>query len=78
MMCPESIPTVSIVPRCPSDAMEWKLAAERKKCDVLGKIQNCTEEDKFMYHCVLNRDATMLLEVCAPMHYMSGTCSIYV
>ncbi|XP_052711593.1 uncharacterized protein LOC128185925 isoform X1 [Crassostrea angulata] len=75
MMCPESIPTVSIVPRCPSDAMEWKLAAERKKCDVLGKIQNCTEEDKFMYHCVLNRDATMLLEVCAPMHYMSGYCA---
>ncbi|XP_034334941.2 uncharacterized protein [Magallana gigas] len=75
MMCPESIPTVSIVPRCPSNAMEWKLAAEKKKCDVLGKIQNCTEDDKFMYHCVLNRDATMLLEVCAPMHYMSGYCA---
>lgn len=55
--------------------MEWKSAAERKKCDVLGKIQNCTEADKFMYHCVLNKDATMLLEVCAPMYYMSGYCA---
>lgn len=74
-MCPESIPTVSIVSRCPENANEWKRAAERKKCEDLGKVQSCTEAEKFMYHCVLNREATMLLEVCAPMYYMPGYCA---
>uniref|UniRef100_A0A8W8JIS8 Uncharacterized protein n=2 Tax=Magallana gigas TaxID=29159 RepID=A0A8W8JIS8_MAGGI len=74
-MCPESIPTVSIVSRCPSNAMEWKSAAEKKKCNFLGKIQNCTEAENFVYHCVLNEDTTELLELCAPVWFMAGYCA---
>lgn len=74
-MCPESIPTVSIVSRCPSNAMEWKSASERKKCDFLGKIQNCTQAENFVYHCVLNKDTTELLELCAPLWFMAGYCA---
>lgn len=71
-MCPESIPTVSIVNRCPSSATEWVSAAKRKSCNDLGQLQSCTKADDFVYHCVLNKDATMLLEVCAPTYLMSG------
>lgn len=70
-MCPESIPTVSIVNRCPANATDWVSAAKRKSCD---HLQKCTASDDFVYHCVLNTDATMLLEVCAPTHKMSGHC----
>lgn len=71
-MCPESIPTVSIVNRCPTNATEWVSAAKRKSCYDLGQFQRCTKADDFVYHCVLNKDATMLLEVCAPTHLMPG------
>lgn len=74
-MCPESIPTVSNVSRCPANAMEWKSAAERKKCDFLGKIQNCTQAENFVYHCVLNKDTTELVELCAPVWFMAGYCA---
>lgn len=74
-MCPESIPTVSIVNRCPSNATEWVSAAKRKSCKDLGQLQSCTTADDFVYHCVLNKDATMLLEVCAPTYLMSGYCA---
>lgn len=74
-MCPESISTVSIVNRCPANATAWVSAAKRKSCKDLGQLQRCTTADDFVYHCVLNRDATMLLEVCAPTHLMSGYCA---
>lgn len=74
-MCPESIPTVSIVNRCPANATDWVSAAKRKSCQDLGQLQSCTTTDDFVYHCVLNKDATMLLEVCAPTHLMSGYCA---
>lgn len=67
LMCPESVPTVSFVSRCPSNAKEWKSASFRKRCDDVGKIQKCTKAENFVYHCVLNDEATALLEVCAPL-----------
>lgn len=76
-MCPESTPTISIVSSCPSNVMEWMSAAKRKRCSYLGKIQTCTKTDTFVYHCVLNKQATLLLEVCAPVHFMSGYCARY-
>lgn len=71
-MCPESISTVSIVNRCPANVTEWVSAAKRKSCNDLGQLQRCTEADDFVYHCVLNKEATMLLEVCAPTYLMPG------
>lgn len=74
-MCPESVPTVSVVPRCPSNAKEWISAAKQKSCNELGQIQTCTNPDKFVYHCVLNKQATQLLEVCAPTWFLTGYCA---
>ncbi|XP_065928320.1 uncharacterized protein [Magallana gigas] len=75
-ICPESISTVSIVSRCPSNAMEWSSAARRKSCNDIGKVQTCTtKSDTFAYHCVLNKEATMLLELCAPVLFMNGYCA---
>lgn len=71
-MCPESVSTVSVVPRCPSNAKEWVSAAKQKSCNELGRIQTCTSPDKFVYHCVLNKQATQLLEVCAPTWFLTG------
>ncbi|XP_065927631.1 uncharacterized protein [Magallana gigas] len=77
LMCPESVPTVSFVSRCPSNAKEWKSASFRKRCDDVGKIQKCTKAENFVYHCVLNDEATALLEVCAPLYFISGYCARY-
>lgn len=74
-MCPESIPTVSVVPQCPSNAKEWISAAKQKSCNELGQIQTCTNPDKFVYHCVLNKQATQMLEVCAPTWFLTGYCA---
>lgn len=74
-MCLESVPTVSVVPRCPSNAKEWVSAAKQKSCNELGRIQTCTNPDKFVYHCVLNKQGTQLLEVCAPTWFLTGYCA---
>ncbi|XP_061169155.1 uncharacterized protein LOC133178475 [Saccostrea echinata] len=75
LSCLESLPTVSYVLKCPSNETDWRLAAKKKGCHNLSKVQNCTSAEKFVYHCVLNKEATMLLEVCAPVWYMSGYCA---
>lgn len=72
LLCPESIPTVSVVSRCPANVKEWASAAERKSCGQLRKIQNCSKAENFVYHCVLNKDAMQLLEVCAPRFFLMG------
>ncbi|XP_078323632.1 uncharacterized protein LOC111102708 isoform X2 [Crassostrea virginica] len=73
--CPQSIPTVSVVPRCPSNDKEWLSAAWKKNCSAMDKYQNCSKDRSFVYHCVLNKNATELMEVCAPIWFMSGFCA---
>nr|XP_022320164.1 uncharacterized protein LOC111122631 isoform X2 [Crassostrea virginica] len=73
--CPQSVPTISVVSRCPANAKEWMSAAENKNCDALKKHQNCSEDGSFVYHCVLNTEATQLIEVCSPPWYMAGYCA---
>nr|XP_022327467.1 uncharacterized protein LOC111126852 isoform X2 [Crassostrea virginica] len=73
--CPQSVPTVSVVSRCPSTEKEWISAAGKKNCRALRKSQNCSEDGNFVYHCVLNQEATELMEVCAPIWYMAGYCA---
>ena len=60
------------MPRCPSNEKEWISAAERKNCSALENCQTCSKDRSFVYHCVLNKNATELVEVCAPIWYMSG------
>lgn len=75
LTCPATIPTVTYVGKCPSNEKEWKIAAEEKRCDKLAKYQNCSSPEDFVYHCILNKEATKLIEVCAPTWYMSGLLS---
>jgi hypothetical protein len=66
---------VTYVTKCPSDEEEWELAAQEKRCDKLANYQNCTSPEDFVYHCVLNKEGTKLIEVCAPTWFLSGVFS---
>ena len=37
--CPQSIPTVSYVSRCPANAEEWKSAAAKKDCKAVERTR---------------------------------------
>ncbi|XP_062574678.1 uncharacterized protein LOC134236518 [Saccostrea cucullata] len=75
LSCPVTVPTVSYVSRCPSNESEWESAAQQKQCNKLATLQSCTDPEKFVYHCVLNKDGTKYLEVCAQFWFMSGFCA---
>lgn len=68
--CPESLATVVSVSKCPRNKLEWKGRASLKKCST--NRHTCEEsKDELQYHCVLNENATELIEVCAipkPIH----------
>lgn len=68
--CPQSIPTVTVVHACPKDKTEWIKAKEKKQCNLI--IHNCTEKDKFQYHCLPNKVLDKLVEVCAPTKIIVG------
>lgn len=69
-MCPQSIPTETEVQTCPNDTTEWIKAKEKKQCNLI--IHNCTEKDKFQYHCLPNKVLDKLVEVCAPTKIIVG------
>lgn len=71
-ICPQSLPTVREVDHCPTSAKEWNLSANKKKCQLLASIQNCSVPEKFVYHCLVNEEHDGLIEVCAPMWILSG------
>lgn len=74
--CQQSIPTETVVQACPKDKTEWIKAKEKKQCDSI--IHNCTEKDKFQYHCLPNKVLDMLVEVCAPTKIIVGQhCPYY-
>lgn len=75
-MCPQSIPTETEVQTCPNDTTEWIKAKEKKQCNLI--IHNCTEKDKFQYHCLPNKVLDKLVEVCAPTKVIVGQhCPYY-
>lgn len=63
--CWVSLPTIETKSSCPSNEAELRLAKRRKPCEHIAEIQNCTERDKFKYHCVLNTWRNKTVEVCA-------------
>lgn len=74
--CPASVPTVSNVHRCPGNISEWVKASERKRCSFAR--QNCSEENEFQYHCLINREINGMVEVCAPIRRIVGYyCPFY-
>lgn len=68
--CHQSLQSVTYVKQCPKNANEWDKRAALKNCASFK--QNCVPTDQFMYHCVLNADGTVLLEVCAPFKNIHG------
>lgn len=74
--CPQSIPTETVVQACPKYKTEWIKAKEKKQCNLI--IHNCTEKDKFQYHCLPNTVLDVLVEVCAPTKVIVGQhCPYY-
>lgn len=70
--CQEAVDSVKIVISCPKSKAEWDDAARMKNCSIIASKQNCTELQKFRYHCVINEYRSDLLEVCAPSRHIFG------
>ena len=60
------------VQSCPTTKEELEKQKARKNCEALKKQQNCTEPEKFQYHCVINELENSLVEVCAPEYIING------
>lgn len=74
--CPFSIPTVSVVKKCPKEKTEWETAREKKQCHWI--TQNCTVAEKFQYHCLPTDTSGIFVEVCIPTIQIVGQfCPIY-
>ncbi|XP_062582964.1 uncharacterized protein LOC134244728 [Saccostrea cucullata] len=75
MTCPASRSTVSYVEKCPKDEFEWLSAALKKNCSKIS--QNCSSDDQFLYHCLINSWENSTLEVCARRVNIIGKCAEY-
>lgn len=74
MPCPLSKEFIQYVDRCPRNELEWNARSAIYNCSSVN--QTCVQNDMFVYHCVLNSNGTMLIEVCAPLKYIYGhTCA---
>lgn len=76
MPCPLSRKHMKIVNQCPRNSPEWDARSAIYNCSSVN--QTCVQKDMFVYHCVVNPDQTMLIEVCAPLKYIYGkSCAEY-
>lgn len=72
-VCTESLPTIQLVTHCPQNDTEMQLAVQRKRCDVLASTQTCVRDPNgFVYHCLVNQQADVFVEVCAPKWLLAG------
>lgn len=60
-----------MISRCPRNKYEYDVASTRKNCNQY----NATDCLQLHYHCVLNENATGLVEVCAASRFIF--CKIY-
>lgn len=70
MPCPLSQTFVQYVDQCPRNSLEWNARSAIHNCSSVN--QTCVKNDMFVYHCVLNSNGTMLIEVCAPLKKIYG------
>lgn len=65
-----------VTANCKNDRFVSKSEIEErskgKNCEALAQIQNCTEPQKFKYHCVINELGNSIVEVCAEASYIHG------
>lgn len=66
--CEVTKSTIQIVDNCPNSEEKWREAAAKKNCSAYAN--QCSEPNKFVYHCVINEYVTEILEVCAYSRYI--------
>nr|XP_022290811.1 uncharacterized protein LOC111102397 isoform X2 [Crassostrea virginica] len=77
-VCKASLPTIRDVEKCPITADDWVFAAKKKHCDEIASSQKCVpDSDKFVYHCLVNKNRMGFVEVCAPIWILTGFCGFY-
>nr|XP_022340629.1 uncharacterized protein LOC111135146 [Crassostrea virginica] len=69
-ICPLSEKTLEIVESCPRNNVTIRQRSERKNC---SKYEPC-QGDPLVYHCL--RSGKRLVEVCAPMEIITGSCCV--
>lgn len=76
MPCPLSQDHMKIVNQCPRNSLERDARSAIYNCSSVN--QTCVQKDMFVYHCVVNPNRTMFIEVCAPLKYIYGQkCAEY-
>lgn len=75
--CSLSMATLHPVPSCPDTEQKLKEAVQKKRCENLANVQNCTTPKDFTYHCVLNSWKTGTVEVCASRILSQGKFSFF-
>lgn len=73
--CPWSTKTVKYVESCPENRSGMENRAKIKNCKLVP--QNCTEPNKFKYHCVINEMGDKFVEVCAEEYFVHDFCTEY-
>ncbi|XP_078322566.1 protein claret segregational-like isoform X2 [Crassostrea virginica] len=69
LACVDMKNTVEIVQECPRTEENWNARALLKKCNTV-----CSTSE---YHCVINKEMTAYIEVCATPRYMQGYCAYF-
>lgn len=75
MPCPLSRDHMNIVNQCPRNSLEWDARSAIYNCSSVN--QTCVQKDMFVYHCVVNPNQTIFIEVCAPLKYIYGNIVLY-
>lgn len=74
--CSKSRSTVQVVSNCPVTEEELRKASQMKNCSAFAS--QCSDPDKFVYHCVINPFLNETLEVCAyEKIILLGFCTEY-
>lgn len=76
--CQEAVDSITPVDICPISKDEWDKAANKKKCNVTAKMQNCTNTESFIYHCVSDGFRKGTVELCAPETIIHGYALILI
>lgn len=74
--CQEAVKSITKVDICPTSKEEWDKAASKKNCSVMAAMQNCTNTELFLYHCVIDRFRKETIELCAPETIIRGNALI--
>lgn len=74
--CQEAVKSITKVDICPTSKEEWDKAAIKKNCSVMAAMQNCTNTELFLYHCVTDRFRKETIELCAPKTIIRGNALI--